>query len=321
MANRYITDLKCVCADTLQYGSQVAISRCKYDRAKAEGTFNTQALQEMHKAILSYLYKKYKHLIEKYNREDLSFESTQTANRNTIWCFWWQGIENAPELVRVCLNSIRKQNTACDVVVIDQNNFAQYVDLPEYIIEKVNNGSISYTHFSDILRFNLLKRYGGIWMDATIFCVNPLQQEYLSAPFFTAKSNESISECVANYRWTCYLMAGDANHIVFDYIVDFYNCYFKDHDSPIHYFLTDYGIQLAYENIPKIKSALDSVPVNNEMRGMLTKHLCDKYTEEYSVEALKKASEFYKLFWKQKYVEYTDDGNPTVWKVMKDYQS
>ena len=44
-------------------------------------------------------------------------------------------------------------------------------------------------------------------------------------------------------------------------------------------------------------------------------------TEEYSVEALKKASDFYKLFWKQKYVEYTDDGNPTVWKVMKDYQS
>ena len=83
-------------------------------------------------------------------------------------------------------------------------------------------------------------------------------------------------------------MAGNANHILFDYMVDFYNCYFKDHNSPIHYFLVDYGIQLAYENIPKIKSVLDSVPVNNEMRGLLTKHLCDRYTEEYSAEALKK---------------------------------
>lgn len=309
---------KGIYVDMRQYGVKVAYNRYKFDNAKAKGNFDTKTLQYLHHSILEYLYKKYIFLIDKYNDSDLIKEGIEgSLTRKVIWCFWWQGFENAPEIVKVCIESIKRQNKRCNIILIDKSNYTRYIQLPDYIIEKVNNKSISYTHFSDILRFNLLKEYGGVWIDSTVLFVNPLQKEYLEASFFTAKSQERITECVANYKWTCYMMAGNANHILFNYIVDFYNFYFKDHDYVIHYFLTDYIIQLAYEKIPNIKAILDSIPFNNEMRGMLANHLGDSYTLNYSINNLKKKSDFYKLFWKQSCFDYTERGERTVWNYLK----
>lgn len=317
MGHIFLSRFKGVCADAMQYGICVAVNRYKYDSAKMNGIFDEKSLLRMHRAILKYLRKKNKHLIEKYNNDDLNVEGEVTAFRKTIWCFWWQGIEASPDLVKACIESIRRENKDCNIVIIDKNTYKDYVDIPAYIINKVDKGSISYTHFSDILRFNLLKQHGGIWMDSTVFCVNPLKGEYLTAPFFTPRSQPRVSECIANFNWACYLMAGNSNHILFNYIVDFYNFYFQEHDTVLHYFLTDYCIQLAYENIPRIRAILDAVPINNERRGELTKHLCDPFSEEYSLKSLKKDTDFYKLFWKQECRDYTDDGLPTVWHKLK----
>ncbi len=40
------------------------------------------------------------------------------------------------------------------------------------VLEGFETGKISVQTFSDILRFNLLKNNGGMWIDATIFFVN-----------------------------------------------------------------------------------------------------------------------------------------------------
>lgn len=313
----FLSDIKCICYDTMQYGPSVSLSRYKYDRSKAQGIMDADALRQMHKSILRYLKKHYNGLIEKYNKIDTLTEGYTTSERNTIWCFWWQGIENAPEIVKVCVETIHRANPSCKIIVINENNFSDYVDIPEYIIAGVRNGDISFTHFSDILRFNLLKKYGGVWVDSTIYCVNKFPEGYLSASLFTPKSTPALSECVADYRWACYLMGGNAEHILFNFIVDFYNLYFKEHRSVLHYFLIDYCIELAYENIPTIKKALDGIPTNNEMRVFLTKHLCDSYTSDYSLQELSKKADFYKLFWKQEYYDFDKNGELTVWGFLK----
>ena len=310
-------NLKCFVVDTARYGPSVSISRYKYDISKASGNPNIPALKKMHRAILAYLDKKYHFLIEKYNNIPIS-SNTFPNKHFTIWCFWWQGIKDSPSMVKVCIESIIKANPNCNVIILDKYNYSKYVDIPDFIVSKVKSGAISYTHFSDILRFNLLEKHGGVWMDSTILCINPLQQEYFYSPFFTAKSKEQVSECVANYRWTCYLMSGEPQNIVFNYMSEFYYYYFQNHDSVLHYFLTDYALELAYENIPYIRSILDSIPINNENRSLLTKHLCDEYSSQYSLENLKKGNTaFFKLFWKQKYVDYSESGAPTVWNYLK----
>ena len=50
--------------------------------------------------------------------------------------------------------------------IITKDNWQQYMELPNHIIEKVENGKITLTHFSDIIRAELIKNYGGVWEHA-----------------------------------------------------------------------------------------------------------------------------------------------------------
>ena len=65
-----------------------------------------------------------------------------------------------------------KKKIPCDYAqlhLITYENYSDYVELPDYVVEKHKNGTISRAHFSDVLRFSLLKTYGGMWIDSTAF--------------------------------------------------------------------------------------------------------------------------------------------------------
>ena len=81
---------------------------------------------------------------------------------NKIWVFWWQGVENAPELVKKCVQSIKLYNKDKDVIIIDKNNINEYYNIPDYMLKKIELRTMTITHLSDILRFNLLKKYFGL---------------------------------------------------------------------------------------------------------------------------------------------------------------
>ena len=55
------------------------------------------------------------------------------------------------------------------VIILTEDNYKQYVNIPEWLEEKKNKGVISRTHFSDVLRLTLLSHYGGLWLDSTFF--------------------------------------------------------------------------------------------------------------------------------------------------------
>lgn len=87
-----------------------------------------------------------------------------------IWWSWLQGESEAPELAKVCLESLRKNFPDYKIVIVTNDNLDNYVKLPQTILDKFNAGWIKGAHFADIIRLNLLAKYGGVWMDATVFC-------------------------------------------------------------------------------------------------------------------------------------------------------
>ena len=93
----------------------------------------------------------------------------KSENNGNIWIFWWQGYDTAPLLVKKCIDSIIKNAGNHPVILITKENWKNYADIPDYIIEKVEKGIITLTHFSDILRMSLVSEHGGLWLDATIF--------------------------------------------------------------------------------------------------------------------------------------------------------
>lgn len=92
----------------------------------------------------------------------------ETALSKNIFVFWWDGFESAPNIVRKCLESVKKYNPDSNIIEVSKNNFEDYTDIHPEILKGFYKGDISIQTFSDILRFNLLKNNGGAWIDATI---------------------------------------------------------------------------------------------------------------------------------------------------------
>ncbi len=98
---------------------------------------------------------------------------------------WLQGLENAPELVQRCLPTWAEHNPGWKIVFLHQYNLKDYVDVDEVIGR--NRPYISIQALSNIVRINLLARYGGVWADSTCFCCQPLNEwlgDCLGSGFF-----------------------------------------------------------------------------------------------------------------------------------------
>ena len=85
-----------------------------------------------------------------------------------VWIYWDKGEDAAPQLVRDCIASWRAENPGWRVCVLDDAALRNAVDLPELPAD------IPVQAFSDLLRLRLLKQNGGVWADATAFCLRPL---------------------------------------------------------------------------------------------------------------------------------------------------
>lgn len=119
--------------------------------------------------------------------ESLEVESRidprQSNDKERMFSLWFQGEERAPDIVKACLKSIR------DVygdrfIVLDDRTMRDYIDLPDYIMEKWEKKEIGPANFSDIVRIDLLTRYGGCWFDATDFLLRPVPENIMEADFF-----------------------------------------------------------------------------------------------------------------------------------------
>lgn len=89
----------------------------------------------------------------------------------TIWFLWFQGLENAPYVVRKCHESWVTRNPAWRVVSLDEASLPEFASV-DY--SGGNIGKLSRQHRADLLRLDLLAHHGGVWVDATCFCVQPL---------------------------------------------------------------------------------------------------------------------------------------------------
>jgi len=89
-----------------------------------------------------------------------------------IWMFWEQGVEAAPEIVRECLAAWPRMNPGWEVRVLD--GAAARRAAPRYAKLTKRAPLATPTVRSDLLRLELLARYGGVWADATTLPLRPL---------------------------------------------------------------------------------------------------------------------------------------------------
>lgn len=239
----------------------------------------------------------------------LEREQTAESECAAIWVFWWQGYDGAPPLVRRCIDSIRLHAGGHPVVLLTRENCRTYATLPEYVFEKVMSGRISLTHLSDILRMSLLATHGGLWLDATIFVSQDIPEVYFQMPLFTVRYPTSPST-ITKGRWTGFCQAAKQGCLLHRYCLDVFLAYWRTYNSLIDYFFIDYVIAQAYEQIPSVREAIDSIPENNTGIKLLDRLFFRPYrADEY--EQVLCDSVFHKLNRKRAYPEKDGNGMTT----------
>ncbi len=129
-----------------------------------------------------------------------------------IFSFWHDGEENAPQMLKVCFKRIRKYMNR-ELIVVSNATLDQYTDLPPEIVAKYKAGKIRGAHFADIVRVELLYRYGGYWMDATNFPTDDFPSWITSQDFFVfmvgnvGQSYSFMQNCFIRARKGAYLLA------------------------------------------------------------------------------------------------------------------
>ena len=124
-------------------------------------------------------------LIDRYKAAPVHFEllpKKQFVTDRIIWQYWAQGYENVPPVVRKCLDSVERFSEGYTVIRLTDKNLSEYLDIPRFVQDKW--ARFSTAHFSDLLRLMLLKTYGGIWLDATVFLSGSIPEDIARAPFF-----------------------------------------------------------------------------------------------------------------------------------------
>ena len=89
-----------------------------------------------------------------------------------IFILWLQGWKSAGWLNKQVVESWKINNPDWTVHLIDLKNLKKYVTDIDYIYDKKK--TITPAAKSDIIRLSLLKNHGGIWADATMLCMQPL---------------------------------------------------------------------------------------------------------------------------------------------------
>ena len=195
------------------------------------------------------------------NKYKYLFKHEKNIDENSpIWMMWYQGIENAPPLVKSCIQSVIKNKLKHPLYIISKYNLEKYVKLPFYIIEKFNKGIISITHLSDIIRFALLFKYGGYWIDSTYFITTPLRK--VNTNFYTLKLNYCFTNSIHFIKciWSGNFFAVPKNSFIATYGYFAFLHYWKKYNSLIHYFLIDYIIYIAYKNVQEFKDVIIKLP-------------------------------------------------------------
>lgn len=258
--------------------------------------------------ITIYLATNYKAIFDKYKFLN---ENKEQEISNMIWVFWWQGSECMPVLIKKCIKSIYQYNNDRDIKLITKDNYSEFVNIPEYMLEKMENGAMGLAHFSDYIRSSLIANYGGLWLDATLYCVAKVPNEVFENAIYSGKSKPIHSKYISGYKWTTFMLAGNKNNVLFEYLCDFFLAYWQKESVAIDYLFFDHLINLAYENFPIVKKQIDEIPFNTVTRDYLAKAFYQKYSPELFNEIYDSETWFYKVSWREPFPLLTKNNEIT----------
>jgi hypothetical protein len=233
-----------------------------------------------------------------------------------IWVCWWQGIDNAPALVKKCIDSIRYNANGHPLYVIDQQNVGEYVDnIPPEIFDRIKEKTFSYAYLADLIRFSLLSKYGGFWIDATMFLSSPLPKQMELSFFSLKRPFDNNDNRVSQKRWSAFFLAATPHNPYIELLRRMMVRYVKENNALIDYLLIDYCMHLLYVNCPRFKGMVDDVP-QQECDVYALQQLLNTSVELPAFLDFLNVHPYNKLSWKKNYNLRDDKERETLYSFL-----
>lgn len=270
-------------------------------------------------AMASYMDKELSELTKKYDSgyiPEYPKEKKDMKGKIPVFVCWWQGEENMPPIVSVCVKRIRNKvpTEFAQYHLITKDNYSEYVTIPKYIIEKYENGKITLVHFTDILRYALVFTYGGMWIDSTVFLSDDFKFDFFEKDYHTQRfsSQEECPHEACMGKWCNFFFYGKKDNVLFGYVYDALLVWWEKHDKLLDYIIIDYMIRSGYTGVEKIRKLVDSVEPNNKEMWYLIQRLNAVYSEE-EYQKIQKKSSFFKLSYKGNLKKETENKEKTIY--------
>ena len=239
------------------------------------------------------LEKKYRKVLREL---DKNYETSKLhEGSNKVWICWFQGMNNAPELVQKCYESVKRNLTDREIILITSENMYDYVTFPRSIKEKIDAEIIKGAHLSDLLRVELLLKYGGTWLDATVFCSgNNIPDYMLNSELFMFQCLKPGRDghCTVVSNW--YITARSNNKLLY-LVRGLLYSYWEKNNELDDYFIFHVFFQMCIEHCAEDWNRV--IPVSNSTPHIILLRLFDKYDEK-TWNAVTSTVPFHKLSYK-----------------------
>jgi hypothetical protein len=193
------------------------------------------------------LQRKYAVFIQK-RKDFYEHQNLLQQHSNKIWVCWLQGFEDAPELVKVCVASMRRYLKGKEVTLLSSDNYKEYVELPPHVVERYERGQMPAALFSDLLRLEVLIRHGGTWMDATMLCTGEnYPKEIMDCDLFMFQALRKDDPTF--YGTSNWFITACSNNRPLLVLRDVLHQYWKDYHVTLNYYMFHdffYAIALLY---------------------------------------------------------------------------
>jgi hypothetical protein len=245
------------------------------------------------KMITDYFVRKYLSATENLEQKEITVETPET-----IWQFWDNPCgRTTPAIVKSSLESVGKFKGNFEHKVLDNSTFGNYSDLPGYVLDKFKKGQIDYIHFSDLLRLNLLKNHGGIWLDATGYMTD-FVPEYITKEDFFVLLTGKLSRFPYSFMQNCFIRAKKGSFLCDAW---YRMCieYWKDETKISDYFQHQLMFKALISNQSKAKKLFNLMPQIPEdgIHQLVGNNLLRKF-DANEWERIRKASFFQKTTYK-----------------------
>lgn len=181
-------------------------------------------------------------------------ENLTHCNNRDVWIYWAQGFENAPDLIKLCAQSTAHflgGGSGYNIHFLSDDNLDDYVTFPNFILEKYHKGSITKTLFSDLLRLELLIKYGGLWLDATVLCSGAPIPAYMFHEDLFLFQTTPFENRIVPTRIESFFISAKSNHPMLILCRELLYSYLKKNEYIADYFIIYEIFELVIEAMPK----------------------------------------------------------------------